>query len=160
MITIGIDPGLTGAIAAVDQSGHYEVHDLPVQRDKSLAWIDGAELGRIVRAFGAAHYMTGIIERVSAMPKQGVASSFGFGVNFGSVLGVIQGLGIRLELVTPAKWKREMALGSDKDAALHKARLLFPLADLRLKKHDGRAEALLLAHWYITKDKGKARAAA
>jgi crossover junction endodeoxyribonuclease RuvC len=151
VITIGIDPGLSGAIAAVDQSGHYEVHDLPVQRDKSLAWIDGAQLGSIVRGFGAAHYMTCIIERVSAMPKQGVASSFGFGVNFGSVLGVIQGLGIRLDLVTPAKWKREMGLGAEKHASLHKARLLFPKAELHLCKHDGRAEALLIAHWYLTR---------
>src|ERR1043165_6302246 len=119
MITIGIDPGLSGAIAAIDLSGHYEVHDLPVQRDKSLAWIDGYELANIICRFGGGQHMRCVIERVSAMPKQGVASSFGFGVNFGSVLGVIQGLRLRLEFVTPAKWKREMGLVADKDAALH-----------------------------------------
>lgn len=153
MITIGIDPGLSGAIAAIEASGHYAVQDLPVQRDKSLAWIDGARLADIVRSFGSAGEMTCIIERVSAMPKQGVASSFGFGVNFGSVLGVIQGLGIRLELVTPVKWKREMNLSAEKHASLHKARLLFPRAELHLCKHDGRAEALLLAAWYLSHSK-------
>jgi hypothetical protein len=34
---------------------------------------------------------------------------------------------------------------------LHKARLLFPLAELSLAKHDGRAEALLLAHYALNR---------
>jgi hypothetical protein len=155
VITIGIDPGLTGAVAVIYKEGISDgwavVHDLPVQRDKSLAWIDGKALAEILRPhIGRAR---AIIERVSAMPKQGVASSFGFGVNFGSVLGVLQALELPIELVTPAKWKREMNLSAEKDASLHKARLLFPRCDLRLKKHDGRAEALLLAHWHICREK-------
>jgi hypothetical protein len=123
------------------------VHDLPVQRDKSLAWIDGKALRALIQAHEGPR--RAIIERVSAMPKQGVSSSFGFGVNFGSVLGVLQSLEIPIELATPAKWKREMGLSGDKKASLHKARLLFPMCDLRLEKHEGRAEALLLAQWYL-----------
>jgi hypothetical protein len=91
------------------------------------------------------------------MPAQGIASAFQFGVGFGSLLGVLQALHIRIELVTPAVWKRSYGLGKDKHASLHKARLLFPTADLHLAKHDGRAEALLLAHYALTRS---ARAAA
>jgi hypothetical protein len=70
---------------------------------------------------------------------------------------VIQARHIRIELVTPSVWKRALGLGKDKDASLHKARLLFPMAELHLAKHDGRAEALLIAHYALTRP---ARAAA
>lgn len=153
-ITIGIDPGLSGAVSVIYKDGISDgcamVHDLPVQRDKSLAWIDGRALTEILRPYIGGDSVA-IVERVSAMPKQGVASSFGFGVNFGSVLGVLQALQIRIELVTPAKWKRDLGLTAEKHASLHKARLLFPRAELHLCKHDGRAEALLIAHWYNTR---------
>jgi hypothetical protein len=42
-----------------------------------------------------------------------------------------------------------MGLSADKKAGLHKARMLYPQCDLRLEKHEGRAEALLLARWYL-----------
>lgn len=153
MIVIGIDPGLSGAVAALDSASGdiVALADLPVMRDKSLAWIDGCEMQSIVMAARAGRNAHAIIERVSAMPRQGVASSFQFGVGFGSVLGTMQALHIGIELVTPSTWKRALNLSSDKHASLHKARLLFPAADLRLAKHDGRAEALLLAHWHLTK---------
>lgn len=54
-----------------------------------------------------------------------------------------------VELVTPATWKRSLGLSTDKRASLHKARLLFQPADLALAKHEGRAEALLIAHWAL-----------
>ena len=85
------------------------------------------------------------------MPGQGIASSFQFGVGFGSILGVLQALHIRIELVTPSSWKRSYGLSKDKHASLHKARLLFPTAELHLAKHDGRAEALLIAHHALTR---------
>lgn len=159
MITIGIDPGLSGAVAALTDSGEFiDVNDLPVIRDRSLAWIDGDLLRMMLLTYIGPKRV--VIERVSAMPKQGVASSFQFGVGFGSLLGVVQSLGLPLELVTPATWKRALGLSSDKHASLHKARLLFPTADLRLAKHDGRAEALLLAHWAVRHQRAEAGRAA
>ncbi len=81
------------------------------------------------------------------MPRQGIASAFQFGVGFGSVLSVLQALHISLEFVTPAVWKRAYGLSRDKHASLFKARLMFPTAELNLAKHDGRAEALLIAEY-------------
>ena len=147
-LTIGIDPGLSGALAILDGNGATElVTDLPVIRDRTLAWIDGSALQSILLDAIRGRPTRAIVERVSAMPRQGVASSFQFGVGFGSILSVLQALHIPLELVTPAMWKRALGLSSDKNASLHKARLLFPTAELHLAKHDGRAEALLIAHW-------------
>jgi crossover junction endodeoxyribonuclease RuvC len=145
---IGIDPGLNGAIAVLDQAGELvTVADLPLVHDKSLAWVSGDVLqvmllnalqGRPARAY---------VERVGSMPGQGVASSFQFGCGFGSILSVVQTMLISMALVTPAVWKRSYGLGSDKHASLHKARLMWPRADLRLIKHEGRAEALLIAEY-------------
>jgi len=145
-ILIGIDPGLTGALAILTNGTYECVHDLPVIRDRALAWIDGNELQSIILGALAGRTAVAIIERVSAMPKQGIASAFQFGLGFGSILGVLQALHLPIEFVTPAVWKKALGLSKDKHASLHKARLLFPTAELHLAKHDGRAEALLIAH--------------
>ena len=151
-LTIGNDPGLSGAIAILNTEGAIEsLRDLPIIRDKSLAWVDGSELQSIIMAALRGRAAVAVIERVSSMPGQGIASSFAFGVGFGSLLSVLQALHIRIEFVTPAVWKRSLGLSKDKDASLHKARLLFPLAELHLKKHDGRAEALLIAHYAMSR---------
>lgn len=151
-LTIGIDPGLNGALAVLASDGTIELLvDLPVIRDRSLAWIDGAQLQSTLLDALQGRTARAVVERVSAMPRQGVASSFVFGVGFGSILSVLQTMQLPLELVTAAQWKRALGLSSDKHASLHKARLLFPSADLPLAKHDGRAEALLLAHYAQTR---------
>jgi len=156
-LTIGIDPGLLGALAVLSQSGDVEaLADLPVIRDRSLAWIDGGELQRLLLGALNGRPARAYIERVSAMPGQGVASSFNFGVGFGSILSIVQAWPLPIEFVTPAVWKRGLGLGSDKRASLDRARLLFPTADLGLAKHEGRAEALLIAYWAAA----RARAAA
>jgi crossover junction endodeoxyribonuclease RuvC len=139
---------LSGAIAVLDNTGELvTVADLPFVHDKSLAWVSGDVLqvmllnalqGRPARAY---------VERVGSMPGQGVASSFQFGCGFGSILSVLQTMLLSMALVTPAVWKRSYGLGKDKNASLHKARLMWPRADLRLIKHEGRAEALLIAEY-------------
>jgi crossover junction endodeoxyribonuclease RuvC len=151
-LQIGIDPGLRGAIAVLDQAGELvSLDDLPVIRDLSLAWIDGNQLQTIILDALQGRQSRAIVERVASMPGQGVASSFCFGVGLGSVLSVLQALHIPLEFVTASVWKRSYGLGKDKHASLHKARLLHPTAELHLAKHDGRAEALLLARYALTR---------
>ena len=158
MIIIGIDPGLTGACAALGgSSGDFcGVFDLPVSRDNKRAWIDGAALFRLLDRY-ERHNCRVYIEAVHAMPKMGVAAMFSFGMGFGSIVGALQVMGFPIEFVPSHQWKKDLNLGrgSDKDAALNRARLLFPAAELHLKKHDGRAEALLIAHWaYLKYRKG------
>lgn len=151
MIYVGIDPGLHGAFAVMDAFGGLtQLVDLPVSRDGKLAWIDGSELFYAL-SWDKNSPVSVTIERVHSMPRQGVASSFQFGVTVGSILSVLQVKQMPIEFVSPSKWKRDLGLSSDKKAALHKARLLYPGADLRLEKHDGRAEALLIAHWSRTR---------
>jgi crossover junction endodeoxyribonuclease RuvC len=160
VIFIGFDPGLTGALGIVSADGAHElVIDLPIVRDRSLAWVDGSALqSTLLEAIGGRQTRA-VVERVSAMPRQGIASAFLFGVGFGSILSVLQALHIPLEFVTPGVWKKSFGLSKDKHASLHKARLMFPTAELHLAKHDGRAEALLIAEFGRRTFVGKAQAA-
>lgn len=156
-LVLGIDPGLSGGLGVLAADGSFvHVCDLPVIRDRSLAWIDGAALQSILIDIRAGREAHAVVERVSARPAQGVSSAFTFGVGFGSVLGVLQAAHISIELVTPGMWKRALGLSSDKKASLHKARLQYPAAELHLAKHEGRAEGLLLAHYALTRSASRA----
>jgi hypothetical protein len=152
MLTLAIDPGLSGALAVLDERQQIELlADLPIIRDHKLAWVDGARLQTLLLDALRGRQCRAVVERVSSMPGQGIASSFAFGVGFGSILSVIQALHLPLEFVTPARWKAQLGLPRDKHASLDRARLLFPTAELHLAKHDGRAEALLIAHAALTR---------
>lgn len=146
MIHIGIDPGLTGAIAAIDDQATLVLcEDLPVIRSGKLAWIDSNELTSLLMAARDGRPARIIVERSQAMPGQGVSSTFCIGVVLGSILAACQRVAAPLELMPAAVWKRAMGLDSQKGASLDRARLLFPTADLDRKKDHNRAEALLLA---------------
>lgn len=141
-IVMGIDPGVSGAVAFYFPvvPGRVAVDDVPVAGGE----INVAELARLVRI----HRPTlAVIERVGAMPGQGVVSMFNFGRSYGDVRGVVGALDIPLHFVTPQKWKKHFGLSSDKEECRLRAIRMFPNAaeSFRLKKHDGRAEAALIA---------------
>jgi crossover junction endodeoxyribonuclease RuvC len=88
----------------------------------------------------------GFIENVHAMPRQGVSSSFQFGRMFGGAELVLQSTCLRVFHVTPQAWKKHFGLGSDKNASIAMATLLFGTDQhWKLKKHEGVAEAALIA---------------
>ena len=90
-----------------------------------------------------------IVESVSAMPGQGVSSTFKFGAAYGTVRGVIAALEIPVHLVTPGKWKKHFRLSADKEQARALALRLFPASSQHFerKKDHGRAEAALIARY-------------
>lgn len=148
MKVLGIDPGaVSGAYAYWDTiSGVVFVGDIPVV-DKN---VNCAELNRILDIYRPD---VAIIERVGSMPGQGVSSSFSFGRGVGRIEGVIAASELCVEFVTPVVWKRHFKLpGGPKNKELSRAKAiqLFPsVAGLSLKKNSGRAEALLIAKWFV-----------
>lgn len=90
-----------------------------------------------------------IIERVGAMPKQGVSSTFKFGKAYGVAIGVVAALKIPVHFVTPGTWKKHFNLSADKEEARARALQLWPArAELFGRKRDhNRAEAALLARF-------------
>jgi crossover junction endodeoxyribonuclease RuvC len=89
-----------------------------------------------------------VLEKVHSMPKQGVSSTFKFGMAFGGACALAKRFNSPLLMPTPQEWKKSLKLSSDKLESLFMARNLFPNAPLHLKKHNGRAEALLIAEFY------------
>lgn len=139
---LGIDPGVTGAVAFYfpEVPGRIAVNDVPVAGGE----ISAPHLASLIRRYSPS---MAVIEKVAAMPKQGVVSVFNFGRSYGDVRGVVGALNIPLHFVTPQKWKKHFGLTSDKDLSRKLAIRMFPnVADhFALKKHDGRAEAALIA---------------
>jgi len=144
----GIDPGVTGAIAFLnDDLSLIEVLDMPTMLlTGKKQQVNAAALANILRDWGNG--ATAYLERVSAMPGQGVASMFNFGMGFGIIKGVLGALQIPMVLVSPVTWKKRAGLqGKEKDASRTLAQQLYPAAPLGRKKDIGRADAILIARY-------------
>lgn len=154
MITIGIDIGLTGAVAAVDSRGSCSVADIPTVTAGKGRRIDGRGLLLLLRQFvpaGEAGLV--LFEDVRPMPNKGgrgtsIITEGSLMRSRGIVEAVVDVVRIEHRVVQPQTWKRHYGLiGKDKGESLAVARALYPLADLRLAKHHNRAEAILIAHF-------------
>lgn len=143
MIYIGVDPGKSGALACIYEDGVVEVVSFETGLYKTI--MHGvSDLG--------SESVRCCIERVSAMPGQGVTSMFTFGQNYGWLLGQLDAYDIPYETVLPKKWKAEFGLTGDKASSVEVCKRLFPKVSLlrseRCRKDDdGMAEALLLAEY-------------
>lgn len=152
---LGIDPGISGAIAVLDENEDIvQIFDMPTlevitgkskkQRVNPQSIVSELKLFKDQR-------IEGLIEQVNAMPNQGVTSMFSFGRSLGILEGVLAGLDIPYNLVTPTVWKKRMGVNSSKDGARELAmRTWSSKSELfKRKKDDGRAEAALLALYLI-----------
>jgi hypothetical protein len=184
MVILGVDPGLDGACSILSDRAAPFFLDTPtieVQGAKrSHREIDAAGIvDLLMRSVGRDAEVQACIEKVSAAPiairgrgvsacptcgrspSPGVTSSFNFGAGFGIWKGVLAGLQIPVTLVHPATWKAAMLrdMPKGKGASILRAKQLYPGAagSLNLKKHHGRADALLLAHYLWMKFHGQVR---
>ncbi len=155
---VGVDPGKSGAIALIGDDGALiEVADMPVVGKI----ISGRMLWHVLAAWRFnsdeldvdlfAGKAVAVIEDVHAMPKQGVSSVFSFGRALGLAEGVLAAEGWSMRYVSPARWKKDMHLSADKGESRRRAIELWPnSAELFARvKDDGRAEAALIAVWYL-----------
>lgn len=151
--TVGIDPGARGAIALLDGDS-LTIHDMPTVTvgKKGKHRPDAAALASMLRALNPDAVW---VEDVHAMPGNGAVSMFNFGIAFGLAYGIPLALGLPVTLVAPASWKSAMRCGVDN--ARSRASQLMPrhAALWPLVKHDGRAEAGLIALYGSTRGVGK-----
>ncbi len=164
MITyIGIDPGKEGAIAWLENTASSitaRVQDTPTLKvgakpDSSKKDYQVRAMAGILEALGdlypgntSINLIVGI-ELVHAMPGQGVTSMWSMGRGSGLWEGIVAALGYPYEMITPQRWKKAMLHGmpKEKDSSRLKAQQLFPGVELHLRKHHGRADALLIAEY-------------
>lgn len=156
MVIIGIDPGATGALAFYDTQmtlPRIRVIDMPVavvKRGKRLVKeVDPAQLVCLIQGelnpFGGKIHA--YLEKVGAMPGQGVSSMFAFGRSVGMVEGVLAGLMVPVSYVASQTWVRVMQVRGGKGGSRLRASELFPAQSdyfARVMDH-GRADACLIA---------------
>lgn len=164
MIIIGIDPGLTGALAAIDHNGLQECKDIPVMmRGNGTSavknQVDPGALAAIFREWMTDHSKNEImviietqgVVRLPGNKMLGGSSAFSLAHTAGIIEGVVATLNLPREFVTPATWKKALNLsakGNDKKAlARAMAQRLYPGADLHRAKDHNRAEAILIARY-------------
>ena len=154
MRIIGIDPGLSGGIAILDDLKIFDIYDMPIMSEgkKNKNQLNSAQLVNIIRKNLIPNGNTFlIVEQVSAMPGQGVTSMFNFGQTFGSIKGICAALNLPIFFVRPAKWKKHFDLiNSSKDASRTKVIEMYPSISPRLskKKDVNKADAILIARYF------------
>jgi len=167
MNIVAIDPGLSGAIAELNEKGEI-VHliDMPVLSYKKGKKIkrdyDVGTISRFFNSWFKATTLVGMlterkvfIEKMQSMPPGfRVQASFGLGYCQGLFEGIVSALGIGYELIISKEWKKHFQItkdkGDEKAQAFQIAKRLFPGAELQTQRGrilDGRSDALLLCEY-------------
>lgn len=147
--TLGIDPGKSGGLAVYSVHEHDFIAVTPML-------VAGKDLDLPALALwivnNAPDNTLGCIEKVSAMPGQGVTAMFNFGFCTGNLHGILAALGIAYVIVSPQRWKKSILAGTlkDKNAAIDYCTRLYPhvslLATERSRKpHTGISDAMCIA---------------
>lgn len=142
-LILGIDPGQSGGIAIVSLDGGFaEAWKMPDTE---------ADLCALIREHALLSTMAWL-EKVHAMPRNGVSSMFTFGTNYGLLRGILIALNIRRSDVTPQAWQKHLGCltHGDKNVSKARAQELFP----RLKINHAIADALLIAEYGRRKELG------
>lgn len=163
--TVGVDPGLKGAIGLIVQGYLVDLQDMPVievqgKRKKSFdrrgvpvvrqtvrRSIDEVRIASLFRDWLTAWGPIDLwLETVRARTGEGASRSFNFGDGNGRIRGCAAGVGLPVKTIEPSIWKPAMGCTAVKDTSRQVAIARFPgQAELfRRKLDDGRAEAALI----------------
>ena len=154
MKIIGIDPGLSGAIAILENNKVSNIFDIPVMTEgkKNKRQLNSALLVNLLREnIDKEEEVAVVVEQVNAMPGQGVTSMFNFGQTFGAIKGICAALEFPIYFVRPSKWKKHFELiNSSKDSSRTKAIEMYPkLSNQLAKKKDvNKSDAILIARYF------------
>ena len=153
-ITIGFDPGLTGAVAVLSGERLVDVADLPVHKVGKKRRLDAAAL--LASPWVTERVDTVVIESLHAMGINGSQANFSQGHSLGVIEGVCAGM--KVEFITPQAWKAEhpALVGSraeQKVAGRLLCQRLWPdfAPSFARAKDDGRADAALIALAWVRK---------
>ena len=154
MRVIGIDPGLSGAIAILEDNKVLQIFDMPVMAEgkKNKRQLNSAQLANIIKEnTQGSEEKAVVVEQVNAMPGQGVTSMFNFGQTFGAIKGICAALNLPIFFVRPTKWTKHFELiNSSKDSSRTKAIEMYPSLSNQLskKKDVNKSDAILIARFY------------
>lgn len=157
MKVVGIDPGVSGAVAVVTGVDKAAVYDVPVVKGRrggeGHSYYDLQGMLELL-AECAAGATVCVVECCQPRPGISRVATFSLAYSYGCWLMACTALELPLESVRPQVWKRYMLPGgvgasASKELARIRAAELFPSLRhmLTKKKDDGRADALLLAEY-------------
>lgn len=131
MLYLGIDPGMNGAAVLITHAQQVvSVLKFKGATEKDIAeWFASMFMETSSpRESEEPGHIRAVIERVHSMPKQGVASTFKFGMSYGFLRGMLISHAIPFEAVTPGVWQRKLGClsGGDKNKTKSRAQELFP----------------------------------
>jgi hypothetical protein len=148
MRVAGIDPGVSGAIALIDDSERI-VADLPTVSVGTTKQVDPVALSQLLGAWAPERV---VIEDNRANGGNGSIANFSMGLSMGLCIAVISLGGYPLIRCKPQEWQRSVGLATvpakqRKPASAMRARELFPALAPTLQRvaDHNRAEALLIA---------------
>jgi hypothetical protein len=143
VITIGVDPGKSGGIAWIDETGKPCVEKMPDTLKDLWELIDNIAIGNpYCKRYT---YVKAYLEQISSSPQMGVVSAFTFGNGYGHLEMALTAAGIPFERVRPQVWQKAMGCltKGDKNVSKRKAQELFP----HLKITHATADACLIAEY-------------
>ncbi|MEC7179379.1 MAG: crossover junction endodeoxyribonuclease [Pseudomonadota bacterium] len=154
MKIIGIDPGLSGAIAILQDNKVLNLFDMPVMAEgkKNKRQLNSALLVNLIKEnIDQNDDVYIVVEQVNAMPGQGVTSMFNFGQTFGAIKGICAALELPIYFVRPSKWKKHFELiNASKDSSRTRAIEMYPALSNKLakKKDVNKSDAILIARYF------------
>ena len=106
---IGIDPGKNGAIV-VRHNGRITIFDIPKDKEKNIDVDKLAGIFKCIQHWSVVNKTVAVIEKVHALPREGVTSSFNFGYINGLLVMAATIYFDKVVFVTPMKWKKDLGL--------------------------------------------------
>lgn len=155
-VFIGIDPGIKGALAAVDGGDMrlLEVVDCPTASNAGKPIYDISGMVDTLRRMALLGDAIVVLEQAQSMPGQGVTSMYAVGRGFGIWEGILAALEMPYRTVRPVVWTRRVLAGMPGEGKFRSIRFalqMFPGIELTpqrcRKPRDGRADAACLAYW-------------
>ncbi|MFQ5510121.1 MAG: hypothetical protein ACE5FN_12435 [Leptospirillia bacterium] len=155
---MGIDPGVSGAIAELYPDGRLYTYEMPVftlvTAGRTRRHVNAVTLSQLLTDPFPAHVF---VEQVGARPGERAGAAFAFGEGFGVIKGVTATLSLPVSFVRPQVWKKALGITANKGQARQRATELFPgnAEDFARVKDDGKAEAALIAWYGVQQMKGE-----
>jgi len=154
MITIGIDPGITGGIAILDGMKLCRTKRMPTSLLGGKKIINANEVSTFCLSQNPDLF---VIEKGIPMPGQSSVATFSSGLNMGILAAISQLAQVPTLWVHPRTWKSFFRIGSNKRESLNFASQSFGddgIHKWSVMANNGIAEAALIALWAVQKGKG------
>lgn len=145
---IGIDPGATGALCALDSAGQtLHMMKLPtIKTRRGQTKLDSPTLREELSNMDINYVC---VEDIWAQPTQGVKAAFTYGYCYGQLCDCIEAAGVGVEFITPATWQKAYKVPKGKESSIHIAVQFYPSLKsiLKFKKSHNEADAVLIARY-------------